>query len=476
MTTNKTIIIAVFSILIAMFVFYSCGEPLVSKGVRLEQGDGSSGAAVVPGSSGRMTTDDLDFYPELKIIVQDSDVDPEVVTTTATFGTWPDDKYRVQGNVVGSSSLDSGGFTDCVLVYYDRPFTGDFKISARVRMTANAGLSTAKGFYLGAFAPQTGENGFRLTRTTLCIGTLFRTSNGSGALAALRFYYSTDSASDAAVFFHAGTNGLQELMTELDWKREYVYEFARRGDEYIISILNSKTYLVESTTILPEARNNDINLRKINPRLLGNQPVYAGINLMGTSAEISEIRVWDMAEPDWDYLTETGSNPPEFETPATIPAYVPADTITLVSANIIPSANPTLVTAGVDKPIRSLNFSFSDFGSDNTINFRPGLLPAWRDENIFFEWITITSHPGMILTGAGTQYTQQGAAGSTWERGLITVERDKLNTGNNDAVFLIVARNIRLDTPERMAQPDYALLQTLPEYYFRVRINRPAGQ
>jgi len=461
----NSMLFVIASVALASVFFAGCGDSLVASGVRLEQESGGEGTLTVPGSGGALSTDDLTFYDKIKIIVQDSDADPEIVTTLPTLGTWPDGKYHVQGVVDSSANLDSGGFTNTVVVYYDEPLTGDFKISARVRMTANAGLSTGKGFHMGTFAPQIGENSLRLTRTTLTLGTLFRTSNGSGALPAIRFYYSTDIASDTAVNFHAGTNGLQEFMVDLDWKREYVYEVARRGNEYIMTILNGKTYTVERTTTLPETRNNDNNLKKIHPRLINNNPVYAGICLMATSAEISEIRVWDKAEPDWDYETESGDDEPVYDTPRTTPAYVPASDITMV-AN--PNVSPTNQTYN-GKPIKRFGWT-SDFFSNtsNTITLTPSCIPAWADENIYFQWFTISSHDAMELEGINE--AGAGAEGTTWEQGKITINMNLLQAGNNDAVFLAVARNPDLDTPEIMESLNYSLLQTLPEYYFLVRI------
>jgi hypothetical protein len=466
----------VLTALCILMIFTTCGDPLVAKGIKIDYNTGGGETMTVPGSNGLLTSDDLTFYDGLKIHSMDQEVDPELVTTQATFGTWDNDKYYVQGNLSSTSALDSAGFNDAVLIYYDTPFTGDFRISARIKMTANGGLSSAKGVYFGAFVP--GNTDLPLYKNSRSAGLYFRTSNGSGAQPAVRYYYSNETASDQAIAFHAGQNNSTELMTNADWKREYIYEFTRRGGEYTIRLLNSKTYDSETipTRILPDTE------RQLALDLRQGMPVYAGICLLAVSAEVSEIRIWNTATPNWDYKVRyTDEEIAEkddliFHTPYSEPAYVPAQNIVMLATNVTPSGSALSLTATTanGKPVRQYSYPVSAV-SGGRMQLRPTLEPTWADENIGFEWFTVEGHESMTLkgTGAAGANPEVPVSGRIYKEGLIEIDTTKLPTSGQAAVygrFLIVARNPALDTEEEKAALDWSLRQTLPEYYFQVRI------
>jgi len=256
-------------------------------------------------------------------------------------------------------------------------------------------------------------------------------------------------------------------LTNLDWKKEFIYEISRRNNQYIIRILNSKTYEVESTTTLPE--NIDIETRPINGRLINGNPVYVGMCLMGSSAEISQIRVWKTTRPTliWNYLDEDNQNntPPEFKMPLTEPAYVPATNLSMTTT---PAAVPSDATDTKGRPMKHILIGYATAGSNsNGIDLMPVLEPAFANATIGFEWFTIEAHPAMTLVGAGEEL-----APGVWQRGRIRMDPALITVGEHDAIFLAVTRDPTLDTPEIKESPDYSLLQTLTEYYFRVRIRR----
>jgi hypothetical protein len=487
-------------------MFGGCEEVFKPIGVPfIPEQSGSAGS--VPGSTtlqvSELDKDSLIKNPSdpasyrLRIFSQSNDIEADIVTTPETFGLWPDKKLHVQGNVVATGSLDSNGFTDTVFIYYDKPLAGDFKFSARVRMTANAGTSTAKGVYIGAHASHT-ENGDPVGKFTKAAGMLFRTSNGSGSPAAVRFYYQfnspgvSDPAFDRNIDWHAGQNGSEEMMTNQDWRREYIFEVARKGDEYMLDILNSKTFASESSnfSMIP------VTLPKPNllhPALIGGNEVFAGITLAGTSAEISQIRIWEVAEPVWDYEKDdleeeqdAGADIPIFMTPRSDPAYVPATHIIVEHPRLAPDL---VVSDG--RIINLIAYQSSQLPGSGEIIITPSLAPAWRDDNIFFQWFqTEVIHPVspaptkdiFTIEGYGTPVTvhdEDGTLlGTTYPQGLIKVDWDYIdslatNSGAGRVItgrFLIVARDLNLDKAKMKARLDWPLLQTLPEYYFEVRI------
>jgi hypothetical protein len=418
------------------------------------------------------------------------------------------------GNLVPTGSLDSQGFTDTTFIYYDKPFSGDFKISARIRMTANSGTSTAKGFHIGAYAPHTieGVPDNPQGKATKAAGMLFRTSNGSGSPAAVRFYYSTNVpgssqvAIDSGVAWHAGQNNSQELLTNQDWRREYIFEFARRGDRFLLGIRNSKQPTMRMMDIHPYIipLTGEEESRATHVALRGGEDVYAGITLAGTSAEISEIIIWrDNAEPVWNYMDREAatSTAPVYISPPSTPAYVPAANIILTAAEVTGISAGILhnVTSIPDRRVATTQITVSRSSLDNgttPITITPKLDPAWADENIGFELFYLGSfritggfpnEPILGVPVAGlmrpegveaTKNTEEGVDGATYKQWQIFVNWDVLMSGAGDTSiapvlgrFLLVARDLTLDTDEERARPDWPLLQTLPELLIQVRVN-----
>jgi len=426
-----------------------------------DKGGDTDGALIVPGGEGR-TTEDLVFDEGLRFFSMDTGINPDEVTTQETLGRWEDGKYHIQGlSYLGTSSLSATGFVDGYFVYWNKPLTGDYKITARVRMTAVQGFSTSKGIQFGVFAPMNAPaaNGDQIfSGATRAAGMMFRSSTGSSnPLGEIRFYYATDSG---GINFTAGTSSHPggHIIHNISYKTEYILEISRTSEEYTLIVRNSKT-----NALVPQGAgqsyNNPQYIREsasgtsaLHPSIKYGQPVYAGFALMGCSAELSQINIWDNADGDGD---------PVFSTPDTTPAYVPVEVVT-VSLAPEGSKNENKYTYTADAV------------QDSGIALTPSFTPTWAD-NDRIEWLMESCNPsGAIkIDGTGTPFTLPGMNRTTYKTGKITVDGVLIPDGGQaTAKFIAVARDLNLDNFEGIPPVDYPLKQTLAEYRFEIIVTK----
>jgi len=458
--------LAQIAFLATAFVFLAlsgCEEykSVASGSLNDNNGGDNGGALYVPGGEGR-TTDDLTFDEDLRVFSMDTGINPEEVTTQDTFGRWNDNKYHVQGlSYVGSSSLSATGFVDGYFVYYNKPLTGDYKFTARVRMTAVQGFSTSKGIQFGVFAPMNPQaaNGDQVfSGATRAAGMLFRSSTGSSnPLGEIRFYYATDSGS---INFTAGTSSHpgSHIIHDISYKTEYILEMSRTSSGYTLAVRNSKTGdLIPRGTM--QSYNNPQTISEtasgtsaLHPSVKYGQPVFAGFALMGCSAELSQIKIWDNAE---------GTGDPIFSTPDTTPAYVPVEELTVALSPAESSSGSTYTYDAVDV-------------QDSGITLTPSFTPAWAD-NDRVEWFLESCEPSgaITITGTGTPFTFEGIDRTTYKTGKITVNVDLIPDGGQAAAkFIAIARDLELDNFTGFPPVDYPIKQTLAEYRFEIIVSK----
>jgi hypothetical protein len=407
----------------------------------------------------------LVFDEDFRVFSMDTGIDPEEVTTQETLGRWEDGKYHIQGlSYLGTSSLAAGGFVDGYFVYWNRPLTGDYKFTARVRMTVVQGFSTSKGIQFGVFAPmnQPTANGDQVfSGATRSAGILFRSSTGSSApLGEVRFYYAADLA---GVSFTAGSSSIPgggQMLFQVSYKTEYILEMSRTSAGYLLTVRNSKTGDPISQELAPNWPTNPQTISEtasgtgaLHPSLKYGEEVFAGFALMGCSAELSQIRIWDNAE---------GTGDPVFSTPDTTPAYVPVEEL-----------NVTLSPAG-SKNGNTYSYPL-DAVQDSGIALAPLFTPGWAD-NERVEWILESCVPSgaVDIVGTGTPFTVPGVSRTTWETGKITVVNGSLIPagGQATAKCIAVARDLNLDTFTGFPPVDYPLKQTLAEYRFEIIVTK----
>ena len=507
-------------------VLFACGGPLQppqdfrnSTG----EGGGTSGPLAIPGGSGR-TTDDLDFSYNadtekhgMRIVNISGSVVPseDEITTPKTLGLWEDGKFHIEGfNTNFNGGFQNAGFNEVSVLYYDQAFEGEFKFSARVKVSRAGGVSTGKGVHFGAYSNMgrtdaEGEIMWQHGQGSKGVGMFLRAESPPQ----FRLYYSDGGYNSEGLPLGnsttAGTGAFGNfgsLLTNLKVNKEYIYEFARvkadPSEEY--SIENAKyTYkLFDSKT--GEEVFNSVNARTSatawgDKSLLLNstdhpfgtpvqmhdslkRSVYPGVCISGSSLEVSQIKIWDY-NAAWDYTTNTGDiGSVVFATPDTIPAYVPAQSyesvvtsprsLSPVGVTGNPHPNPTIFFNAVQ-----LAALHSD--SNSLITIIPTVNPAWAEDTILFEFFYLgVTEEGMynafsIAGDTATLVTVPGVDKATYSKGLITVESAGMVGGERSVgLFKIVARDLMLDVDPGMDAPDYSLLQTLPEYYFRVQITK----
>jgi hypothetical protein len=490
---------------VILLLFAGCGETFVPEAGRTVNSGSAEGPKPVPNSAGR-TTDDLEFDEDLRCYSMDNSIDDQVVTTQETLGRWKEgkdkDKYAVQGlSYLSTSSMNADGFADVFFVYYNKAIDGPFKISARVRMTAINSNTTSKGVQFGAFAPlnqQEADGGQKFTNVSRSAGIQVRTGiAANNPVGEVRYYYAKDGA---RIDNHAGSSstGGDQILINTNWKTEYILEVSRDSNSnYRFAVLNSKTGDVvpyapnappkppnNPRTIAPEpveATSTTLgNNAFLHESLKHGQPVFPGMALMGSSAEISQIKIWDIFNPDPD-----GSDDAEhllFSTPSTEPAYVPVEQLTgLVFAPAKtrqPNSNPPL-----------FKYTFSEISANGitlTTN-ASSFVPAWAD-NYYLEWFiesctvndAVLTDPRQFpvnIAGNGTPKTVTGVfeddgetLKNTWLSGKITVDGSKMPTGTASVVCKAVSRDLDLDSG--VLPPNYSLLQTLAEYRFVIEVAR----
>jgi len=446
-----------------LLAFGGCEEYLsVNSGLHGgDEGGGTDAAIYVPGGEGR-TTDDLTFDEDFRVFSMDSGIDPQEVTTQETLGRWDDGKYHIQGlSYLGTSSLSATGFVDGYFVYWNKPLTGDYKITARVRMTAVQGFSTSKGIQFGVFAPMNAPsaNGDQVfSAATRAAGMMFRSSTGSSnPLGEIRFYYATDSG---GINFTAGTSSHPggHIIHNTSYKTEYFFEVSRTSERYTLTVRNSKTgELVpqgagQSWNNPQTINENASGTSALHPSVKYGEPVYAGFALMGCSAELSQINIWDNADGDGE---------PVFSTPDTTPAYVPVEQVTVA-----------LSPAG-SKNGNKYSYTSAEVPASG-IDLTPSFIPTWADNNKV-EWLMESCEPSsaITITGTGTSFTLPGMSKTTFETGKITVNDSLIPTGGQaTAKFIAVARDLNLDNFTGFPPADYPNKQTLAEYRFEIVVSK----
>jgi len=513
------------------------------------------------------------------------DVNPEELTTQRTLGLWPNDnKYHIEGiGAQFNGGFQNAGFVDVLLLYYDQPFEEEFKISARIRIRRAGGVSTSKGIHIGAYSNMSrapmkdNDNNYvpawGANQLSKGLGLFFRAESNPQ----FRIYYSDQYASTTA-----GTGVALSELFNLALGKEYIYEVARtriypsrpyddivtiaaadsalgitsadigysgRNARYTFQLLDSKTYepvVKRGTPPAPVAiphLNIDALLHPVgntaiemHPTLKGS--VYAGVCISASVAEVSQIKIWTSAAHggngmNWDYKatanadgTFTGSGDmPIFATPDTIPAYVPADNLTVAIA-------PTKTPADVDgervytwsSVTNGANWgnpgppAVGLVGSNYTITFTPTALPAHAHTEIHYQLFPIGSvHKAFLtnplnpidpqeqisviellsrmrITGSGSRQRlflkddgtyivvknndndpSWNLVNETHKVLSIGFDPNQINPGETVSLRLkIVARDLDVDK-DNISDVDYALLQTLAEYNFRIQITKPAA-
>lgn len=391
------------------------------------------------------------------------------VPTNGTLGrypeTFPDDqkagKYIINGPLMGTSKLDSAGFTDTVFLYFNQPITGDFKMRARIRITANAGASTSKGYHFGMYNAEEavdydGNAYVKFGAGTRGAGMLFRTNDTadfSSPSPGVRPYHRTKSGA-----WGTGSNmssGNPDWMNVRlgSWKSEVILEMKRDAEGVTLTVRNSKTGALYSpaptatssiSTVL--VKNDDLE-----DVIRYGEKLYAGLALLGTSVEFSEFCVWLGPEDDPDgnpQSLDNPSNPPTYRMPNTHPAYVPVDGVKI---GISPAGNNTVTTPAAHASRPSTGVYSTTLAGLSTLQLVPVFEPIWAD-NTTVEWKVI-SWSGSALSDPNSMIVP--VAGSN---------RVKLNPpGAGTAVILMNSRDPDL--------PPLSVLETLADWSLELTVN-----
>jgi hypothetical protein len=240
---------------------------------------------------------------------------------------------------------------------------------------------------------------------------------------------------------------------------------------------------------------------EMHPALRG--PVYPGISITGAVVEVSQIKIWTSAEHgghgmDWDYgdysdkdnIRPAGGDKPIFETPDTIPAYVPVNVFTVNAAPTKPP-EPAYPTPPVPPPM-DIEYLFAWTGGNTAewgalknrgykIDITTTVTPSYADENIHYQLFPVGTPDAAFIdaqgnvTISGDETQMQEANGEkAYKKWIISFDKEKIqNEKTATAHFVLIARNLLLDNDKNAA--DYSLLQTLPELHFRVQVTRPVA-
>ncbi|MCL2804616.1 MAG: hypothetical protein FWD26_01585 [Treponema sp.] len=244
--------------------------------------------------------------------------------------------------------------------------------------------------------------------------------------------------------------------------------------------------------------------------------VYPGICIAASSVEISQIKVWDKAltDAEWNFalhymsgdmddlsaavavqdntsgVLASAARKPIFWTPDTIPAYVPARYIRN-HPTFAPALNPV---GGLRENVFRYAGTYNELViAGGNIRITPTREPDFSENTIYYEFFPVSAenHTAFSFVGGdptGTVFTfdiwdgEKDIHGndilktkSTHSRGLINVNLDAITPGTTaNGWFKIVGRDLTLETEAIKTSPDYSLLQTLPEYYFKVEVVKPS--
>jgi len=495
----KKILTGILITFFIILIFGTCDDPSAAPAGKTKgTDDGSTEALPIPGGDWR-TTDDITPVDKFKLYAM-IDLDPEEATTQATFGLWEDNKFHVEGYAIGSGKLDSTGWADVCYLYYDRLFENneDFTISVRVRLTTVQSLSSAKGAYVCAIAPENADevrSGMTplIAPSTSAIGTLVRSSYTGGATTAGIIPYRR-TATNA---WDARTSDYLRQGPDAHWKTEYIYVLSRNQTSYFFMLMDSKTgnlissYRVNhdrsgaaafnTTSMASEAPGFPGATQLHNDIRPGGKPLLLGVALLGAAAEISNVQVWNQAitgaSPNLFALPDTEA---EFATPSAKAAYVAVDimrindTIPKTSAAQPPNPNPTNLNP---PPPDYYPYDFQFTYAVATINAAGGkitLIPEFTPvsaDNLWVSWIMLDgSDAGFSITGSSPSVIKgDGIVGldgkdyTGFTRGEITVP-----AGGGTGYFLGYSYDPRLD--DGVTGSDYPLKQTMAEYRFSVRV------
>ena len=496
----------------------------------------TDGPMSVPGAVG-LTTDQLDTTLNagaadngrpgksgMKLVNISATVDlnsiaPDV-TGPRTLGMWADGKFHIEGyNVSFNGGFQNAGFNEVSVLYYDQLLEGEFTYSARVKVKRAGGVSTGKGLHFGVYSnmgyEEDGEPAWRAAQGSKGLGMFMRAESS----VQYRLYYSCNTGSTTA-----GTGAFgNPILTGLNLTREYIYEISRckidqaepysqANAQYIYRIFDSKSgFIVFDSNKVPTTTPTTTPYRSYNlavnstqhpwgtpigmhPSLQG--PVYAGVCISGSSLEVSQIKIWNIGNPDtgvaspgstpipnrqliWNYENGTGNTSDIiFQTPDTTPAYVPALYLSVAASPRTLSAPGSLGNSVY--PDYAVFYSNQTHLDDLTtvegkIGLIPSFTPAWAEDTISYEYhylgvMTPGMHPAFSIAGAGIETELNG--GKTHSQGVIMVDLDGMTSGQQTVgLFKIVGRDLTLDADKTAI--DYSVLQTLPEFYFRVDIKIP---
>jgi hypothetical protein len=350
----------------------------------------------------------------------------------------------------------STGFDDTTFLYIDHLFTGNFKISARVKMTeTQASTSTSKGIIVGGFTPS--EEGSQKPGELSKVGGVFyRTGGGSGGITpyAIRSVVSkpTEVASAAGLNLPVGKND------------EYILEVTRTSEGFRTEVLIGKngqllsadaSKLVKYTPEPTETNQNPEPERSV----LANTPVFLGVALMGVKAEISQIRVWENEL--------TGS--PVFYTPASTPRPVP---VAAVSIGIRQNGDIT-TPAGTGTAIAPQTALFRWSEAQSGIDLVPIIIPSYADEpgasfavsleeaHVSSDSITVDGQGHVTVTAPGDIYIQMisnddQAAAEAFLKITVTADYvpvEQFAIVGNDSVTVTLTETFTTDIPPTVTNP-----------------------
>jgi hypothetical protein len=451
----KQKICAVFLVIYVLVIFAACGGLL--EGGLLEPDDADVYVPVnsnEEGESNLIPDDGLMLYNMPGGIF---DMDEGTFDTPETFGrspaadeenTDPNEetrgKYIIKGPAVATSKLDSGGFTDVQFIHYALPLTGEFTLRARVRITAKAGDSSSKGFFFGAFTgdpvnkPGSDDLDYvKFTTQSKGAGILFRTndtadSNSGGP--AMRPYFVSDAGGWSTGPTATSTTGTARPeywmnLRQSSWRQERIVEVVRQSETRLASDNTSRTvgfifrvYDSKSEELLKEAY---LDVDSVSPLVVVGESVYAGIALLGTSVELSQINLWDNKDKSGD---------PIFKTPDTKPAYVAVESLTITAK----PSNSTAIIALEDHPTlpatsrtrNELILATYTGANRRSIILTPVFSPAYAD-NEYFDWKVVIPNVPDGITVEGID----GSEETGWRRGEVWL------TKTGSAVIMATSRD-----------------------------------
>ncbi|MDR0388355.1 MAG: Ig-like domain-containing protein, partial [Treponema sp.] len=307
----------------------------------------------------------------------------------------------------------SGGFVNTTFFYVDHLFTGDFKISARVKFIKTPPVnSTSKGIVIGGIVPASESE---IPGTLSNVGGIhFRTSGGSGSTP-----YAVRSVASKATE-QASVGGLN---TQVGKEDEYIFEVSRTAEGYTTSFSIGKNEEQVATASVPYGSGADARV------VTADTPVFVGFALMAVEAEISQIKVWDgnlTGEP----VVNTGDSTPR--------------PVSVASVKIGIQGGDTPMGDGTAEKPQTLIVRENDVKAAG-IQLAPIVIPSYADElgvDYFLatsftndSTITVNKTTGLVsVTGPGTATIQMISQDTSEAEAYltITVTQDYVPVGDFD--------------------------------------------